>query len=314
MFGIGMGLLFVAAAPLPNQWFNKRRALAMGICAAGSGVGGVLFSICTNLMIENISLVWAFRITAFCIFFVNSIVILVLKDRIKIISARYRSFDVSLLRNLGFVSVILWGFLMLFGYVSVMYSLSDFAVSIGLTQQQGSVITGMFSAGVMIGRPTMGFLGDTIGRINLSIICTIGTALTCFFIWMFATSYRVMIFFALIHGMLRKKVLISGAMSGVFWTMSTPVAAEVVGLQDLASALSLLWLLGTVIPTTRISHLSTVLVDIDSCRSNRPAIKTECHFRRENRDRYISTYHWLCRCNDPRRRSCINCLISSLKL
>lgn len=41
----------------------------------------------------------------------------------------------------------------------------------------------------------------------------------------------------------------SGAMSGVFWTMATPVAAEVVGLQDLASALSLLWLLGTVIPS-----------------------------------------------------------------
>ena len=42
------------------------------------------------------------EIRAFRIFFVNSIV---LKDRIKIISARYRSFDVSLLRNLGFVCV-----------------------------------------------------------------------------------------------------------------------------------------------------------------------------------------------------------------
>jgi hypothetical protein len=41
-----------------------------------------------------------------------------------------------------------------------------------------------------------------------------------------------------------------GALSGVFWTMATPVTAEVVGLQDLASALSLLWLIGTVIPTT----------------------------------------------------------------
>jgi MFS family permease len=200
MFGVGMGLLFVAAAPLPNQWFNKRRALAMGICAAGSGAGGVLFSICTNLMIENISLAWAFRITAITFLAVNSVVIIVVKDRIKIISARYKSFDMSLLKNLGFASVILWGFIMLFGYVAVMYSLSDYAVSVGLTQQQGSVITGMFSAGIMIGRPTMGYLGDTIGRINLSIICTIGTALTCFFIWTFATSYGVMIFFATIHG------------------------------------------------------------------------------------------------------------------
>jgi len=193
-------MLFVAAAPLPNQWFNKRRALAMGICAAGSGAGGLLFSICTNLMIENISLAWAFRITAICIFVVNSVVIVVLKDRIKLISAKYKSFDVSLLKNPGFLSVIMWGFIMLFGYVAVMYSLSDYAVSVGLTQQQGSVVTGMFSAGIMIGRPTMGFLGDTIGRINLSIICTIGTSLTCFFIWMFATSYGVMIFFAIIHG------------------------------------------------------------------------------------------------------------------
>ena len=53
-------------------------------------------------------------------------------------------------------------------------------------------------------------------------------------------------------------------MSGVFWTMATPVTAEVVGLQDLASALSLLWLLGTVIPTTCTSpyfkHVLTSLV------------------------------------------------------
>jgi len=200
MFGIGMGLLFVASAPLPNQWFNKRRALAMGICAAGSGAGGVLFSICTNLMIENISLQWSFRITAICILVVNTGVIIVLKDRIKIISARYRSFDRLLLRNPGFLSVVFWGFAMLFGYVSVMYSLSDFAISIGLSARQGSVVTGMFSAGVMIGRPTMGVIGDSIGRINLSILCTLGTALTCFLIWMFATSYGVLILFALCNG------------------------------------------------------------------------------------------------------------------
>src|SRR5438046_6629058 len=60
-------------------------------------------------------------------------------------------------------------------------------------------------------------------------------------------------------------ILISGAMSGVFWTMATPVTAEVVGLQDLASALSLLWLLGTVVPTICISpvvdlHVLTSIV------------------------------------------------------
>ena len=101
-------------------------------------------------------------------------------------------------------------------------------------------------------------------------------------------------------------------MSGVFWTMATPVTAEVVGLQDLASALSLLWLLGTVIPTICISPCCRV--DVDSCRSNRPTVKTKRHFRRENRDRYISGYHCLFRRNDPRWWSYINCLTSSSKM
>lgn len=50
-------------------------------------------------------------------------------------------------------------------------------------------------------------------------------------IWIFAKSYGVCIFLA----------LIIGTMAGVFWTTIAPVAAEVVGLQELPAALSILW-------------------------------------------------------------------------
>jgi len=70
------GFLVFRFRTLPNQWFNKPRALAMGLCAAGSGPGDVLFSLCTNLMIETSH----FHITAICILVVNTIVIIVLKD------------------------------------------------------------------------------------------------------------------------------------------------------------------------------------------------------------------------------------------
>ena len=124
-------IIICAAAPLPNQWFNKRPDLARGICVAGTRAGGILFFICTNLIIENISLGGPFRITAISIF-VNTIVNIIMRDRIKIISARYHWLELSLVRNLGFVAVIFWGFVLLFGYVSVFYSLSDFSVSAGL--------------------------------------------------------------------------------------------------------------------------------------------------------------------------------------
>lgn len=103
-------------------------------------------------------------------------------------------------------------------------------------------------------------------------------------------------------------------MSGVFWTMATPVTAEVVGLQDLASALSLVWTLGTVIPTTCILHLSTshVLISLFSRGSHRPSIAAKCHCRGKNRSRYISTNHLLCRSHDIRWWTHINCTVDPL--
>jgi len=121
------------------------------------------------------------------------------------------------------------------------------------------VVMEIFSAVIMIGWPTMGALGDTIERINLSILCTVQIVLRCFLIWMFATSYAVLILFTLCNGI---AVLWKGwadrgvgEMSGIFWTMATPVTAGVVGLQDLASALLLLRLIGTVLSTTCRSRL-----------------------------------------------------------
>ena len=38
--GIGIGLLFLPSLSILSQYFFKRRALAIGIAAAGSSIGG----------------------------------------------------------------------------------------------------------------------------------------------------------------------------------------------------------------------------------------------------------------------------------
>ncbi|KAK6834995.1 hypothetical protein PG987_009689 [Apiospora arundinis] len=38
--GLGIGLVYIPAAAIVPQWFARRRSLASGLCAAGSGVGG----------------------------------------------------------------------------------------------------------------------------------------------------------------------------------------------------------------------------------------------------------------------------------
>lgn len=39
LFGLGMGALFVGSSGVVSQWFDKKRSVAMGIAAAGSGIG-----------------------------------------------------------------------------------------------------------------------------------------------------------------------------------------------------------------------------------------------------------------------------------
>ena len=51
-------------------------------------------------------------------------------------------------------------------------------------------------------------------------------------IWIFAKTYGVLIFFAILEGLV----------AGTFWATVTPLGAEVVGLQLLPSALSIMWL------------------------------------------------------------------------
>src|SRR4051794_1102279 len=64
LFGVGMGMIFVASVGILPQWFHKRRSVANGISAAGSGIGGLAFSLGTNAMLQSMGLAWTFRITA----------------------------------------------------------------------------------------------------------------------------------------------------------------------------------------------------------------------------------------------------------
>jgi MFS family permease len=69
-------------------------------------------------------------------------------------------------------------------------------------------------------------------------------------IWIFAKSYGVLIFYA----------LLGGTMAGTFWTTIAPVTAEVVGLRHVPSGLNLMWLT-IVLPVTFSEPIALEMVD-----------------------------------------------------
>jgi MFS family permease len=211
----------------------KKRSLAGGIASCGSGFGGLAFSLGTTAMIEQISLPWALRITGIISFFGDAIATLLVRDRNAIVKPPQLGFAMHLLRRYDCLLLLCWAFTNIMGYMVILYSLSNFAVQIvGLTQSQASVLTALLNLGTGIGRPTIGFISDRFGRIKVAALLTLACAISVFAIWIPADSYGVLIFFA----------LLSGAILGTYWMTVGPLCAEVAGLKEVPSFLSLQWL------------------------------------------------------------------------
>ncbi|KAI0172003.1 MFS general substrate transporter [Hypoxylon sp. FL1284] len=239
-FGLGMGLCFVASAAVPPQWFVKRRSLANSIAASGSGFGGLCYSLATNAMITNIGLPWAFRIIAIICFVVNSIASYLVRDRNEAVGSVHVAFNWKLFKRPPFLLFQAWMALSIIAYIILIYSIVDYAQSVGLSASQASLVGAMFSLAQGLGRPVIGLSSDAVGRLNVANLCTLFCGLLCMFFWVFgAKGLAPCIVFA----------LLSGSVAGVIWATVAPICAEVVGLALIPSALSMTWLV-LVLPST----------------------------------------------------------------
>ena len=245
-FGWGMGFLFVGSVGIVSQWFTTKRSLANSIAAAGSGLGGLMYSLVTQRVIEKNGLPWAFRVLGICVFTVNLTASNLIRDRNKQTSSRHKSFDLSILRKPEFLLLQGWSWFSMFGYTILLFSLPAYGRSIGLNANQSSILGAVLNLGQMVGRPFIGLSSDRWGRFNLATSLSLLCGILCITLWIPAEKVSspmgILCFFA----------IIGGATAGVYWATIAPVAAEVLGLQDLPAGLSWTWLL--IVPPTTVAE------------------------------------------------------------
>ncbi|KAJ6080547.1 hypothetical protein N7467_010300 [Penicillium canescens] len=231
-FGFGMGLCFCGSAGVPSYWFQKRRSLANGLASAGSGIGGLAYSLAVGKMIPTLGFPWAMRILGILCFVVNITCANLLRVPT---NSRPPSngaiFSLSLLKSPNFLMVLGWAFLSAFGYVALLFSLSSYSVAIGLTQQQGSLASAFLNLGQAFGRPGIGLLSDKMGRIKIAFSATLLSGILPLVLWIFADSAGLTYFFAIAVGLF----------AGTFLATAAPLVAEVAGLQNLGGALGIFW-------------------------------------------------------------------------
>ncbi|EFX05883.1 major facilitator superfamily transporter [Grosmannia clavigera kw1407] len=230
-FGLGMGFIFVASVGVVPQWFVRRRSFANSLATAGSGFGGLTYSLATNAMIRHMGLAWAFRTIAIVSCVVNLASTMMVRDRNRSVGAVHAAFDRTLFRRPEYYLLMSWGFFSLLSYTIIVFSLPDYAETVGGTASQGSLVGALFNLSQGIGRPLIGLASDRVGRINVAGLGTLVAGLAALFVWNFAGRYY--------GGLVVYSLL--GGFAGILWATVAPVTAEVVGIALLPSALSVFW-------------------------------------------------------------------------
>lgn len=222
-------------------WFSKRRGLAIGIAVSGTGIGGLAFGPLTELMITNLGIEWALRITGIVQFVVVIICALLYRSRFKPLrrksvvalagAKKTKVFDFSFFKNRQFAKMWACQFIGFFGFFYPFVYGSTYAASVGLSSQQGATIIGLTNAGSTLGRLIVGTFSDRFGNFNSFVICIWVGALSMMVIWPFCKSFGTLIFFGVFYSFF----------SGGFISLQPACLAEIIGISAMGSAIGLLY-------------------------------------------------------------------------
>ena len=213
---VGLGFVFIYIPPtvVLATYFKKYRAFAFGIAVGGAGVGGVLFSLSVNKVIEDTgNQRWALRMCCFVTLAIAIVAILMIRPRddntpIKQrLNANYIKeaakviFNFKLFKKIPIMVLALWYGIVMLGYILMLFSISSFASLIGLLSKQGTSATAIMNAGQAIGRPIIGISGDKVGRSNLVAgVCLVSSILLWAF-WINVNSYGSLCAFSIVIGL-----------------------------------------------------------------------------------------------------------------
>lgn len=207
LVGCGIGFIMIPSTAVLSQWFVKKRSVVNGISSAGSGIGGAVFAWGSAAMIQRYGLPWALRMTGLVTVAATAIAALLIRDRNHHINPTQIALDFKLLRQEAVVLLLLWAFVSMFGYIALLFSLSDFAIEVGLSRNQATDIVGFLNIGTAVGRPIIGLVSDRVSRVKTAGTLTFACGVICFALWIPATSFGLMIFFS----------VVCGAILGIFW-------------------------------------------------------------------------------------------------
>ncbi|KAF9047236.1 major facilitator superfamily domain-containing protein [Rhodocollybia butyracea] len=185
--GIGSGMIFGPSMAIIGQWFRKRRGLALGITAFGSGVGGTIFPIAVQKLIPRVGFPWTMRILGFILLFALTIPNLTLARRLPPENVAGGWFNLSTFKNPPFFNICSCS-------INWLSGTRYHAVAVGVSPEMAFYLISIANASSAFGRIVAGFMTDRIGALNFLASTTLTAAVLSFMCGSFVCGFIVPVY------------------------------------------------------------------------------------------------------------------------
>ncbi|EXJ81382.1 hypothetical protein A1O3_07673 [Capronia epimyces CBS 606.96] len=196
--GISSGLIFTVAVSVPNHYFRRNIGAAVGIIVAGSSLGGVIFPITLNqlLNLSTIGFGWSVRICGFINVGLLSLSCLTIKAAARNMG---RKPDPASFKRPVFYLTTIASFFLVWGMFVPYFYLPVYSIQRGMSADLASYLIAIMNAASLFGRVLPGMAADRLGRYNLWLVACFssGILLLC---WGATKSNAAILVFAILFG------------------------------------------------------------------------------------------------------------------
>lgn len=211
--GIVTGMLLIPSMAAVLQYFNKKRAAALGLAVSGSSIGGVIFPIALSKMLNdsNLGFGWSVRIVGFMT--LPGLIFSCIVVRARLPPRKTNFYIAAAFKKPTYVLLVSSFFFVFVGMFTPIFYLAVYAVRKGVDATLASYLLAILNGASTFGRIIPGLFADKFGRLN---VFGMGGVITGIIIlcWTTAESTAGMVVYAVFFGFW-SGTLISGAAAAI---------------------------------------------------------------------------------------------------
>lgn len=200
-------MLYFPILSVAPEYFDRHRGLAMGFILSGAGIGGLILSPLTRVLLDTVGVRWCLRILSFANLVITLPIALFAPPSLSA-TTRPTLVNMTLAKKPAFILQSVAALLQASGNFVPMTFLPEFSSVVGYSASFGATLLAINNGVNSVSRVLMGHTADQLGRQNTLVLGVIGSAVSVLTLWLIAAddgSKAPWIAFVILYGILAGK-------------------------------------------------------------------------------------------------------------